>query len=214
MSYKLGFVSQKGGVGKSTLARATATAYAAADWDVKIADLDIDQGTSYTWLKRRLQSELQPTVEVQTFGTFAQADQRSDDYDLMIFDGAPHATKGTIEIAKHSDLVVLPTGLSLDDLEPTVLLAHSLVKKGGIDRKKISFAICRAGTNSKEQEEVRDYLSQTPYHLLDGVISEKPCFRRAQDEGRSVIECRYKGPREQADHLIQSIMNRLEELTK
>ena len=213
MGYRIGFVSQKGGVGKSTLARATATAYASANWSVKIADLDLDQGTSYTWLKRRLKADLEPVIEVQTFGTFAQANQRSDDYDLMIFDGAPHATKGTMAIAQHSDLVVLPTGLSLDDLEPTVLLANALVKHGSVARHKISFAICRAGNNLKELEEVRDYLLQTPYYLLDGLMSEKPSFRRAQDEGRSVLECRYKAPRMQADHLIQSLMNRLEEIT-
>jgi len=37
----VGFVSQKGGVGKSTLSRALATSTAAAGTKVTIADLDI-----------------------------------------------------------------------------------------------------------------------------------------------------------------------------
>ena len=121
MGYKIGVVSQKGGVGKSTLARATASTYAAAGWNVKIADLDINQSTSFSWLQRRLKSGITPVVNVECFGTLAQALRVADAYDLMIFDGAPHATKATVEIAKVSDLVVLPTGLSLDDMEPCLL---------------------------------------------------------------------------------------------
>ena len=49
MAALVGLVSQKGGVGKSTLARLVAREYAAAGWQVKIADLDISQGTSTDW---------------------------------------------------------------------------------------------------------------------------------------------------------------------
>jgi chromosome partitioning protein len=40
MSHIIGFISQKGGVGKSTLARLVAREYASGGWNVKIADLD------------------------------------------------------------------------------------------------------------------------------------------------------------------------------
>lgn len=45
----VGFVSQKGGVGKSTLARALATSAAAAGTTVTIADLDVQQETVKRW---------------------------------------------------------------------------------------------------------------------------------------------------------------------
>ena len=41
----VGFVSQKGGVGKSTLSRALATSAAAAGTTVTVADLDVQQET-------------------------------------------------------------------------------------------------------------------------------------------------------------------------
>ena len=214
MGYKLGVVSQKGGVGKSTIARAVASAYAAAQWNVKIADLDISQGTSFTWLQRRLQSDIEPVVAVEVFGTADQALKVADQYDLMVFDGAPHATRATVAIAEASDMVVLPTGLSLDDLEPTVTLANTLKDKHGINPNRISLALCRAGDSELELKEAREYLGQTPYHLLDGVMHEKTAYRRAQDAGRSAIEATYKGPREQADQLVQAIINRLERLTQ
>lgn len=214
MGYKIGVISQKGGVGKSTLCRGIAAAYAKADWNVKIADLDINQSTSFAWQLRRLQAEISPAIAVEVFGQIKNALKAADACDLMIFDGTPMANAATVEIANAADLIVLPTGLSLDDLQPTVTLANTLADKHGIDPKKIAFALCRAGTSAKEMEEAREYLGQTPYHLLDGIMQEKTAFRRAQDIGLSVIESTYKKPREQADKLIQSIIDRLETLTK
>jgi cellulose biosynthesis protein BcsQ len=46
MAIIIGVVSQKGGVGKSTITRLVARELAAQDWQVKIADLDISQATS------------------------------------------------------------------------------------------------------------------------------------------------------------------------
>lgn len=213
MAHIIGVVSQKGGVAKSTLARAIATAYAASEWTVKIADMDIHQSTSYQWQKRRLQSGIEPSVSVECFGTVSQVLKQADHYDLLIIDGSPQADRQTHEIAKAADMIVIPTGLSLDDLTPTVMLANAL-KQSGTPAKRICIALCRTGDSKAELEEAQDYLSQTPYHLIDGHMQEKTAFRRAQDEGRSVIECRYPKPREQADRMVQAVINRFEELTK
>lgn len=214
MGYVVGVVSQKGGVGKSTLARAIATTYASADWNVKIADLDINQASSFSWLQRRLAREAQPTVAVETFGTVGQALKIADAYDLMVLDGAPHATQATVEIGKRADLVVLPSGLSLDDLEPTVLLANDLTANHGVPVERIAIALAKTGDSTRELEEARAYLAATPYYVLNSQIPEKTAFRRAQDGGLSVVECPYRGPREQADALIQSLIDRLEEITQ
>jgi chromosome partitioning protein len=49
----ISLISQKGGVGKSTLARLLAVEIAKAGWRVKIADLDPAQGTATKWKARR-----------------------------------------------------------------------------------------------------------------------------------------------------------------
>ena len=54
MTIFLAVISQKGGVSKSTLARLVAREYSNAGWSVKIADLDVSQGTSFSWQGRRL----------------------------------------------------------------------------------------------------------------------------------------------------------------
>src|SRR5215471_18810115 len=130
MTLFLGMVSQKGGVGKSTLARLVAKEYATAGWRVKIADLDIAQGTSFNWQARRLQHALEPTIPVERFGTVEQVLKVAALYDLIIFDCPPNATAGTLKAAQASTCIILPTGLSLDDLEPSILLAHEFIKQG------------------------------------------------------------------------------------
>jgi len=213
MGKKIGVVSQKGGVGKSTVARALATAYAKFEWDVKIADLDINQSTSYMWQKRRLASEIEPVVSVECFGNVGQALKQADNYDVYIFDGAPHATKATLEIAHASDMVIIPTGLALDDMEPCVILANDLVKQG-VNRDKIVFVFCRTGDSKAELQDSFDYMAQTPYKAIEAPLQEKTALRRASDKGQAAIECQYKGPREQAESMVQALIDNLNELTK
>jgi chromosome partitioning protein len=71
MAVIIAILSQKGGVGKSTLARLIAREYANAGWKVKIADLDVSQGTSFNWHGRRLQTEIEPVIAVGRFGAVA-----------------------------------------------------------------------------------------------------------------------------------------------
>lgn len=151
MTLIVGMVSQKGGVGKSTLARLVAREYALAGWTVKIADLDVSQGTSFNWQSRRLQAGIEPVIAVERFGAVEQALKIGEHYDLVILDGPPHSTAGTLKIAEASLLTVLPTGLSLDDLEPSVLLAHEL-RKRGIKTTRLAFALSRVGDSESEIE--------------------------------------------------------------
>jgi chromosome partitioning protein len=213
MSLIIGVVSQKGGVGKSTVARLIAREYATAGWNVKIADLDIQQGTSFSWQGRRLQNGIEPTVQVERFANVDQALRIADHYDLLVLDGPPHATAGTARIAASSDLLVLPTGLALDDLEPTVLLAHEL-SKSGIRPERIAIVFCRVGDSKAELNEAARYIEQAGYVLLPEHLPEKVGYRRAADEGHALTETRYAGLNEKADRLAQAIIDRISALTE
>src|SRR6266849_9870650 len=100
MAITIGVVSQKGGVGKSTVARLIAREFATQDWQVKIADLDISQATSYHWRARRLQRGLLPDISIEQYGRVDQALRSSDQYDLVVLDGSPHASQATRDIAR------------------------------------------------------------------------------------------------------------------
>ena len=120
------FISQKGGVGKSTLARALAREAAAGGLGVKIADLDTQQGTSVDWHRQRLDGAIEPTVAVEAFKTASQALSVANAYDLLIVDGPARTSRATLEIAGVADLVVQPTGASADDLRPAIREFHAL----------------------------------------------------------------------------------------
>lgn len=214
MSHTIGVISQKGGVAKSTIARALGTTYAAAGWNVKIADLDINQASSFSWHQRRLQRDASPSVAVETFGAVKQAMSVAHVYDMMILDGAPHATKATALIAQHADMVILPTGMALDDLEPQVMLANALADEHRVRPDRIVFALVKTGSSAVELSDTIAYLGMTRFSWVPHSLPERTAYRRAQDAGLSVTETPYPAPRAHADQFVQGIIDRFEEITQ
>lgn len=204
----VGFVSQKGGVGKSTLARGIGREASAGGLSVKIADLDIQQGTSVNWYRRRLEAGIEPIFSVESFKTAAQALKLSSQFDYLIIDGPARASAATLEIARAATLIVQPTGSSVDDLEPAVLTFHELVRDG-ISRDILVFALSRVGTDAEEAE-ARAYIKQAGYTVLDGSIQERPAYRQASNVGLSITETRYPQLNKKADALIQAMVDRID----
>ena len=145
MAQIVGFISQKGGVGKSTLARGLSREAASSGLNVKLADLDTQQGTSVDWYRRRLDHGATPIFSVESFKTASQALRIADQFDLLLLDGPARASSATLEIAQAASLVVQPSGASVDDLQPAILVFHELVK-AGIPKNRLTFALCRIGT--------------------------------------------------------------------
>lgn len=212
MALIVSMVSQKGGVGKSTLARLLGCVFAALGWSVKIADLDIGQGTSFQWRSRRLEHQIEPDVPVEQFGNVDKALALAEQYDMLILDGAPHATSSTRAIADKSNLTVIPTGLSLDDLVPAVVLAHDLVKHG-VPRERITFVLSRVGDSELEIEEARAYIEKAGYEVLPGALPEKTGYRRASDTGRALTETRFESLNHHAEQVAQGMVDRISQLT-
>lgn len=201
------FVSQKGGVGKSTLARGLAREAAAGGLRVVLADLDVQQGTSVDWNKRRWSRGLTPAITVTAFDMAAQALETERDIDLLIIDGPARTSRATFEIAETANLVIQPSGVSLDDLVPAVREFHALVK-AGIPPGRLAFALNRVGTFT-EGVSARSYLERAGYKVLDGGLRDRAAYRQAQNSGRTITETHYRQLNEEADDLIQSIIDRI-----
>lgn len=213
MTLKIGVISQKGGVGKSTLSRMIAREYANSGWEVKIADMDSSQATSYNWHRRRIENQLEPSVAVEMFSNVGRVNRIENNYDLIVFDGAPHSSRTTLQIAQESTLIIIPTGNALDDLEPTIRLAHELVQNG-VSGDKIAMALCKVGDSPVENREAADYLRSGGYHLLDGSLPERTVYRRASDMGKTATETTHTSTNERAAELMQSIIHRIKTLTQ
>ena len=211
MAIIIGVISQKGGVGKSTIARLMAREFASHDWKVKIADLDSQQSTAYHWQKRRVANGITPAIRAEMFPTVSAALKDAPNFDVLILDGAPHATKATKEIAQEADILLLPTGLSLDDMQPQINLAHELVLKETTP-DKIAFVLCRVGDSDTELQEARDYITKAGYRVLEGQVPERTGYRRASDAGKALTETISKTLNTKADAVAQSIIDTIKQL--
>ena len=202
----VGFVSQKGGTGKSTLARALGAVVAHAGFKVRIADLDPQQHTVLEWEKLRQQNRLAP-IQVEAFDTAADALASAEDDELLIIDAPAHANRGTLEIAEAATLIVQPSGASLDDLRPAVLLFHELVA-AGIPRERLVIALCRI-LSQAEEDMARNYVTTAGYDVLPGCIPEKSAYREAQNRGQAVTETKHKALNVRVDKLMEGLYARV-----
>lgn len=211
MTYIIGMVSQKGGVGKSTLARMMAREFVSGGLTTKIADLDTQQQTCTNWAGRRAENAIEPEIQVQSFASIKSAVDEASRFDALILDGKPNASEQTLEIAKAANLVVIPTGQTVDDLHPGVVLAHSLRKKG-ITPDKIAFAMFKTTGSERENTAAREYIQQAGYMVLDGEVSVSTAYGSASDQGKAITETSFKTLNERASKLAQSVIDRMVEL--
>jgi chromosome partitioning protein len=200
-------VSQKGGVGKSSISRTLTVEFTRAGWKTLLADLDDSQVTASRWAeKRRNASGIEPFVETKVFSAAHLAVAASSEYDLVVIDGAPHATISTADAARASSLVIIPTGTSLDDIEPAILLANELANS--LSSEKIVFVLYKT-TSSSQEREARETISNYGYSVLDTAIPIKTGYIEAFDAGRAATETKYAQLNEAAAELVQAIAGRL-----
>ena len=102
------FVSQKGGVGKSTLARAL-LAVAGHSMRCRLADLDPQQASVTEWERARQRTGSGGQCEVLAYKTPELAIADAREVDLLIIDAPAGARPDTLRIAQGSHLVVQPT---------------------------------------------------------------------------------------------------------
>jgi chromosome partitioning protein len=186
MPVVVAFVSQKGGVGKSTLARALATFAVAQGLRTKLADLDVQQKTVTVWQNNRAGHRLTPTIDVEAFDAAKAAVAGAENCDLLVMDTAGKVVEDTTEVAQYANLLVQPTSPSSDDLHISVLLFLAM-ERISIPRERLAFALCRT-LSRQEEKGARAYLENFGYRVLEGAISEDLAYRDAMKVGRSIGE--------------------------
>lgn len=211
MAYIIGILSTKGGVGKSSIARALAVAISSSGYRVRLCDLDIAQTTSVDWYKRRLQNGGETLASVEMYRTVNDALQNTVDlqpnFDAIILDMPGRSSVETLQLALAAHLIIQPTSGTLDDLVPAVKLFHEL-KGRGIPYGKMAFALNRI-TTEFEAAQALEYIHRTGYDVLDGIIPDKAGYKLAQNMGRTIQETNYPTLNEAAEKLIDSVIYRL-----
>lgn len=212
MTTIIAVISQKGGAGKSTIARLLGVDGANAGMRVKIADLDLMQGTATNWNMRRQRAGREPAIEVQTFGAVDQATRDSAGFDLLVIDGAPHASTQTAQAAKVANLVVIPTKPTLDDLTAAMGLARELVTKGSAKPSQVLFVVNQATDSGTEAMEARQWLLEGGFPVTEGYIPLKTGYSRALDAGDGLTEARHPSLKGRARAVSGEIFDYLQAL--
>ena len=172
------FIGQKGGVGKSSLARLLSVGAARGGRKVLLADFDLEQLTCLEWNAIRLRRNVEPEIDVRSFKSLKKLRKREERFDLIVADTRGLADDLTKDVAEESSVVFLPTGTSVDDLRPTLALARRLAKHGA--EGKIMFVLSKTGRSErriaaalKQKIEAQGFPVLTAtWGLRDGLQSE------------------------------------------
>ncbi len=181
------FVGQKGGVGKSTLARVLAVAAARQEYRVLLADFDLEQLSCVEWSAARLRNGIAPDIEARVFNSFKNLRKKASDLDLVVVDTRGLADELTKEVSQESDVVFLPTGTSMDDLRPTLALARKLSKSKKISNK-IVLILSKVGRSERLLQTARDTIAEAGFEVLDNVWPERDGFQADLDIGKAGSE--------------------------
>jgi chromosome partitioning protein len=207
MGTVVALVSQKGGVGKSALARTLAREAAAAGLVVKLADLDVQQGTCTDWNRDRNAAGLEPAVSVESYRNATSALAVRDRVDLLILDGPARTSAATLEIARVADVIIQPSGPSADDLRPVVRTWRELLG-AGIERSRLAVALNGLGSDAEEAD-ARGFLDRAEVTALGHALPERVAYRQALNSGRAMTETRYPALNKLASGLIQDIIGKI-----
>lgn len=204
----IAFISQKGGVGKSTLSRATAVEATKKKLKVLLADCDPQQTTSYEWTQWRRQNKILPNIESKVFTSVKELWPLTKNYDLVIIDGPARTSQATQEIALKADLIIQPVGASRDDLLPA-LREFNALKANDIKLDKLLFVLNSLATPG-EVLATQEYLQESSYTFIPIYLYERASYRQAQNEGKAITEVNYPNLRKQAQKLIQSLFKKVD----
>ncbi len=208
MATIIAVLQQKGGPGKSTLARAISTEAARTGLDTLLADLNPQQQTAYLWSVARDEAGHQPRVDATVYHRADKLLREAASRQMVVVDGGPHASQQSLEIAQESRLVVIPTGVTTDDLREALKLGAEFVA-AGIPRERLAFVLNRTPGSEREIEAARTNIEAFGFWCAAGHIPLSTGYGSAMDAGLAITETRFRGLNEKASTIIQQLFDRL-----
>ena len=208
-----GFLNQKGGVGKTTLAVNVAVQLARGGRRVLLVDAD-PQGSALDWAAQRARGEVPPVITVVAFPRdtlHREIGQLGVGFDDVVIDGPPRVEGLARSAILASDVVVIPVQPSPFDVwacaEVLGLIEQSVIYKPDL---KSVFTINRRIVNTAIGRDVKAELRNHGPRLLDATVAQRVVFTEAAARGLAVSEA---DPGGVADDEVRQLTKELEEFS-
>jgi chromosome partitioning protein len=201
------FVGQKGGVGKSSLARLLCVAAARAGHKVLLADFDLEQLTCVEWNATRMRRNVEPELDVRSFKSLKKLRKTEENFDLIVADTRGLADELTKDVAEESSVVFLPTGTSEDDLRPTLGLARRLARQGADG--KIALILSKTGRSDRQIAQAQQKIELEGFPLLPVAWGLRDGLQSEFDHGGTGLEASNHFLREIAESTSTAMLKRV-----
>jgi chromosome partitioning protein len=181
--FVIAVVSQKGGVGKSTLAVHLATEAVSQGKRVLLLDLD-PQGSAMEWASRR--GDRPPDVSGANPASVAKEVEqaRAEGYDLVVVDTAPHADHAALKAARAADIIAIPCRPATFDIA-AISATLDLCKLANKQSRDI---INAAPIRSKVTAEAEEAITDRGGDVSPVVVRQRVAFQHCLIDGRTAAE--------------------------
>lgn len=176
-------ISQKGGVGKTTLATALAVAAEADGKNCAVFDLDPQASASFWRDAREAPTPAVAAVPSSRLTPLLKAALESG-CDLAIIDAPPFAKDIAFEAAHHADFILIPTRPAVLDIMAMTKTLH-LVQHYG---KPAAVVLTFCPPAGRELSDTEEAIRQFGAELCPVRIGNRIAFSRAQQTGRVAQE--------------------------
>lgn len=187
--HTIAIMSQKGGVGKTTLAVSLAVAAELDGKQAVVIDLD-PQATACNWSDRR--KEKAPFVFDAQPSRLANALEKAAEsgIDFAVIDTPPRAEQAALAAAKAADLVLIPARPQIYDLETIPNTLELVTLAGGKPALVILNAISPWGTR---HEQAAKAVERFNVPVSPALITQRAAFGDAGTLGQTALEYDPKG---------------------
>jgi chromosome partitioning protein len=206
----IGVLSQKGGVGKTTLSINLAHALSLTSRKVLLVDAD-PQASALAWSAAREEDPPFPVVGMAKPTLHKDLPKVAEGFDHVIIDGAPRVNELGRATIIASDLILIPVQPSPYDVwasgETVGLIREAQQFK---DTLKAVFAVNRKIVNTAIGRDVVDALAAYDLPVLGAAVSQRVAFAESAAHGRTVLETNPNGlAAVEIDALVDAIFSEM-----
>jgi chromosome partitioning protein len=190
----IGFLNQKGGVGKTTLAVHVADVMARRGRRTLLVDAD-PQGSALDWAASRQEVPIFPVAGLPRSSIHKELPVLAKGYEFVVIDGPPRVYEVARSAIMASDLILIPVQPSPYDVwaakEIVDLLREASVFKPTL---KSAFAINRKIVNTALGRDVVEALAEYPVPVLRTAVCQRVALAESAAKGQTVFETAPESP--------------------